>query len=75
MSYLSVLDKRGDTKLAVWSPENATEVEIAEKKFNELVLHQGYAAYELQKNDQGVVLREFNPHAERIFLMPRAVGG
>jgi hypothetical protein len=74
MSYLSVLNERGDTKVT-WDPANKTEVEIAEKKFNELVVHKGYAAYELQKNDQGIALREFNPRAERIYLTPRTVGG
>jgi hypothetical protein len=75
MSYLSVLNERGDTKLATWNPANETEIQVAKEKFNELVVHKGYAAYELQPNDQGVALREFNPRAERIYLAPRTVGG
>jgi len=75
MSYLSVLDKRGDTKLATWNAANIHEIQAAKEKFDDLVVRQGYAAYELQPNDQGVVLREFNPAAERIFVMPRTVGG
>jgi hypothetical protein len=75
MSLLSVLDKNGDTKLE-WNPKVATEVEVAKEKFDTLVLHKGYAAYELKENDKpGEVIREFNPNAERIFLTPRAVGG
>jgi hypothetical protein len=74
MSYLSVLNERGDTKVT-WNPANATEIQVAKEKFNELVVHKGYAAYELQKNDQGIAVREFNPQAERIYLAPRTVGG
>jgi hypothetical protein len=75
MSVLSVLDRTGDTTLK-WDPKIETEVEVAKEKFDSLVLHKGYAAYELKENDKpGEMLREFNPKAERIFLTPRAVGG
>jgi hypothetical protein len=75
MSTLSVLDKTGDTTLK-WDPKVKTEVEVAKEKFDQLVLHKGYAAYELKENDEpGAVIREFNPNAERIFLTPRPVGG
>jgi hypothetical protein len=76
MSKLSVLDKSGDTTVT-WDPLNATEVKVAEQKFNQLVVHQGYAAYELptEKGNPGVIIREFNPQAERILLTPRQAGG
>jgi hypothetical protein len=75
MSELSVLDPTGDTTLT-WDPTVPAEVEVAKEKFDQLVVHKGYAAYTLKENDQpGEVIRAFNPQATRILLTPRPVGG
>lgn len=74
MSELRVMDRTGDSRLQ-WDKANADEVRVAEERFNELV-KAGYAAFSVTaKGDKGVQIDEFDPHAERLILVPQMVGG
>jgi hypothetical protein len=72
---LSILGPQGDTTLT-WDPAKPIEVETARAKYGELV-KQGYTGFELAKGSQekGELIREFNPRAERILMVPQAAGG
>lgn len=71
---LQTLDRSGDTKV-IWDRTNADEVAVAQRTFRDLT-RKGYLAYKADKRgDQGEQIREFNPDAERIILVPPSQGG
>lgn len=71
---LVILDQTGDTKM-IWDAEKPDEVAHARDTF-EKFKKKGYAAYRVnKKGDQGEVLREFDPEAEKMILAPQMVGG
>lgn len=71
---MTVLDKTGDTKI-VWDASKPDEVEAARQTFDRL-RKKGYAAYSVKRNgDQGEVIREFDPQAEKVILAPQMIGG
>lgn len=71
---MSIMSEEGDTKV-VWDEENDVEVEQARKTFNELK-KKGYVAYQVnRKGDQGSVMTEFDPSAEKMILAPQMRGG
>lgn len=71
---LAVMDKTGDTKV-MWNRDSAAEVGIARDAFNKLKA-EGYTAYSVKKNgEQNEVIREFDPKAEKLIMVPAMVGG
>lgn len=71
---LIVLDQTGDTKI-IWDSDKAEEVDQARETFNKLK-KKGYMAYKVnKKGEQGEVIREFDPDAEKMILAPQTVGG
>jgi hypothetical protein len=71
---LCTLDDTGDTRLQ-WDPNNVEEAAKAQSRFNELKA-KGYLAYSVTgKGDQGVVMKDFDPKAERIIMHSQMVGG
>lgn len=74
MAELSVLDVTGDTRL-MWDRNNPEEVARAKQRFDEMKAKR-YLAYKVtKKGDQGEVLKDFDPAAERIILTPPMRGG
>lgn len=71
---LLILDDTGHTRMQ-WNKKNPDEVAAAKTRFDEL-RRQGYMAYTVNKaGDQGVVLHDFDPEAERIIMHKQTVGG
>ena len=74
MSVMNVLDRTGDTRIE-WNPAVPAEVSMAKKAFDEAKKKQ-YLTYKLDANgNQGELIREFDPRAERIVATPQTVGG
>jgi hypothetical protein len=64
----------GDVK-QMWDPTKPDEVAAARQMFNDLKA-KGYRAYRTNdKGDQGEAMREFDPHAGRVILVPPMQGG
>ena len=71
---LCALDDTGDTRLQ-WDQNAPEEVVKAKARFDELK-KKGYLAYSVNaKGDQGVVLKDFDPTAERIIMHSQMIGG
>lgn len=71
---MSTLDSSGDTK-STWDSDNPAEVAAAKATFDELT-KKGYSAFRVnKKGDQGELMREFDPNAEAVIMVPRMVGG
>ena len=72
---LAIMDPTGDTKV-IWDPNNADEVAAAKAQFDTLK-GKGFAAFRVEgaKGDKGEILREFDPKAGRIILIPALQGG
>lgn len=72
---LAIMDTTGDTKI-MWDSENKDEVETAKETFQKLK-KKGYTAYTVKgKNgEKGEIMKEFDPNAERIIMVPMAIGG
>jgi hypothetical protein len=78
---MSTLDASGDVR-HMWSKDNPDEVSAAKALFDSLVKPRskggkGHLAYKAEGKDghKGEQLREFDPEAERIILVPQMVGG
>lgn len=68
------MGKEGDTKV-IWSAENEDEVAQAKKTFTDL-LKKGFLAFSVKKDgDKGEQVKEFDPAAEKLILVPRMAGG
>ena len=65
----------GDVKV-MWDRTKKIEVDAMRKLFADLRA-KGYAAYtvEDEKGDKGTVIREFDPDAERMIMIPPMAGG
>ncbi len=71
---ISTLDQSGDFKVT-WNHDNADEVEIARSTYEKLK-KKGYAAFRmLDRGQRGEQIREFDPRAEQIIMVPPVVGG
>jgi hypothetical protein len=72
---IAIMDGTGDTKV-IWSRDNADEVEMARKQFNEFKKKK-FAAFSVVGKDgaKGTQIDEFDPNAERIIFVPPMVGG
>lgn len=72
---MAIIDGTGDTKL-IWDSVNTTEVENARQTFNNLKA-QGYVPFRVtgKEGAKGERMREFEPDAERMIMVPPMVGG
>lgn len=67
-------DATGDVKKS-WNRNNPDEVEDARRSFNALKA-KGFSAFRVDAAGvQNGVMREFDPDAERIVLIPPVIGG
>ena len=75
MHELAVMDPTGDTK-TIWDPNNEDEVAEAKGTFDRLKA-KGFAAFRVTgpKGEQGEILREFDPKAGRMIMIPALAGG
>lgn len=74
MGELRILGREGDTKV-IWDPSNDDEVEAAEEQFDSL-LDKGFLAFSVKKNgEKGKQIRDFDPEAGKVILIPPVVGG
>ena len=72
---LAIMSTKGDTKV-MWNPENADEVAAAKAQFDTLI-GKGFSAFKVvgPKGEQGDQIREFDPKAGKIILVPALQGG
>lgn len=69
-----VMGSDGDTKY-IWDPTDATEVDIAERSFNELV-GKGYWAFRVDdEGNKTEKMDRFDAKAGRVILTKAPVGG
>jgi hypothetical protein len=75
MGSMAVMGRSGDTKV-IWSADNEDEVANARRTFDDLVTKRGFAAFAVgargNKTDR---VREFDPTAEKIIIVPPMQGG
>jgi len=72
---ISVLSGYGDIK-KVWNAANRDEVEDARRSFDELVKKKKYLAFKVTAaGDKGEQIREFDPEAGKMILVPPVAGG
>ncbi len=74
-SAFAIMGEIGDTK-HIWDRNKASEVEAARTLFDALT-RKGYRAFRCVGKDgaQGEQMREFDPEAERMILVPQMQGG
>lgn len=71
---MEVMDQTGHTSVT-WDPTKPAEVSAAEEHFDALI-ERGYNAFAVEgDNQQGRRLREFDPKAGKIMMVPHLVGG
>ena len=71
---MSVMDRTGDTRI-IWDSNSPDEVEQAERTFDELVGRKKYLAFAVKASgDKGEQIREFDPEAGKIILVPPMQG-
>lgn len=75
MGSLAILGRTGDVKVE-WDADVDDEVSIAKKAFQENK-KKGYSAFRVHGKDwrKGEQLKEFDPDAERIVMIPAMQGG
>lgn len=72
---MAVMGERGDTKIS-WDPRVPAEVEAARRQFEFLTKEKRYAAFKMTvSGERDAMIREFDPAAERIILVPQMQGG
>ena len=75
MGEMRILGGRGDTKV-IWNTENAAEVKAAKRQFKDLVEKQRFAAFRVNESgSQGERVREFDPNAGKLIIVPPMAGG
>lgn len=71
---MQIMDRTGHTTIT-WDASKPVEVGVAQSTFDKLT-REGYSAFEVEGADrQGKRMREFNPKAEKIMMVPHLVGG
>lgn len=71
---MQIMDQTGHTT-TTWDVNRPDEVEAAREQFNSLT-RKGYQAFRVEgANNQGERLREFDPKAGKIMMVPQLVGG
>lgn len=74
MGEMAILGKEGDTKV-IWDPENDDEVDAAEEQYDTLI-EKGFNAFAVKKGGKkGKAIKEFDPDAGKIIMVPKIVGG
>ena len=72
---MAEMGERGDTKLT-WDPLRPDEVQAAKLHFEYLTKEKKYAAFKMEvSGERGEMIREFDPEAKRIVLVPQMQGG
>jgi len=72
---MAMMTGHGDIK-KVWNAANADEVEDARRSFNHLVKDKGYMAFKVNPDgSNGNQIREFDPTAGKLILVPAVAGG
>jgi len=73
---IAVMSGAGDLR-KVWNAANADEVEDARRSFNHLVKDKKYLAFRVnpENNNKGEQMREFDPDAGKMILIPPVAGG
>lgn len=73
-NQMSILNELGDVKIE-WDPDNAKEVEVAEKAFKENT-KKGFKAFRMYDDGKkGEPIDKFDPYAEKILFVPPMAGG
>ena len=71
---LAVMGREGDVRV-MWNPDNAAEVAVARKTFDDL-RKKGHLAFAVKTSgEKGSQITEFDPQAEKITLAPPMRGG
>jgi len=71
---MQIMDRTGHSSIT-WDPAKPVEVEVAMASFDKLV-REGYNAFRVEGDDnQGSRMREFDPKAGKIMMVPQLVGG
>ncbi len=71
---MRIMGVDGDLKV-IWDSEKEPEVKAAKKQFDELMA-KGYLAFKVKRDgEQGEKMKEFNPDAEKMILVPMLKGG
>ena len=71
---MCILDGGGDTKV-IWDPANADEVKNAKRTFKDL-LKKGFTAFRVDTDgEKDGQIREFEPDAQKLIMVPRIMGG
>jgi hypothetical protein len=74
MGELRYLDATGDQKV-IWDPQNEDEVEAAESTFDSLK-EKGFKAFKVGKNGKKTTeMKDFDPEAGKVIMVPRMVAG
>jgi len=75
MGEMAVMDHSGDSK-HLWDPGNYREVEAMRDLFKDLK-KKGYLAYRVDKKDgtKGEVMKDFDPEAGSVIMIPLVAGG
>jgi hypothetical protein len=73
---IRVMNGSGDLR-KIWNAANADEVEDARRSFEHLVKKKKYLAFKVDPKDntKGEQIREFDPDAGKMILMPPMAGG
>lgn len=75
MGKLTILDRTGDSEVS-WNPGDAQSAKEAAIRFKEMTDDKGYLAFRADKEGNGTApIKEFDPEAEEILMLPRMVGG
>ena len=71
---MQIMDRTGHSSIT-WDAAKPVEVSAAREMFDTLT-EQGYSAFEVEGADQqGRRMREFDPKAGKIMMVPHLVGG
>ena len=74
-NQMSVMFEGGDTKIE-WDSDKEDEVKAARDHFDKLMKTKNYQAYRMTgSGGKGEKIDKFDPHAERIILVPVMVPG
>jgi hypothetical protein len=75
MGKMHILGRQGDNQV-IWDPQNALQTEAVRAAFNGKIAD-GFTAFRVGPGglNDAEQLAEFDPHAQRIVLVPQIVGG
>lgn len=78
MSKLRVMDQRKGDKTLEWDPTAKDSTLVAEAEFNKIMQAGGFMAFMVTPGETrrtGEQIKEFDPSAEEILIMPALQGG